>query len=540
MAQYLLEQTAMDRKIDVVLISDPLSNPGPWVFGSGRSTAIWVTGVNGLGRFEDGDRADVDFTTVRLGDYTIVSVYLSPSTSLDVYSSKLDTIMNYVREQKALGRKIILGGDFNAHAPVWDSKNLNSRGAILLEELLKAGIHPIKPEGGPTFERAAGQSFIDFVAVSDFTRTTAYSRVLETKTASDHRKKKFPAEVETYTEDTGERKKWLRQSPLREIIWNLTCIWWNPELTRLRSRSRNLKRQIQRGRKKEKRRVSTDEDREANGNNEEVEILKILYKEAVNTLKKKIIEAKVDKWSKLCEDINIDVWGKPYKIIMKSVSKFSPPANLSPDFAKEVLEGLFPRRNFQGDQTGQSTGGNQREEADEERTETEDILQHDFERIHEEEVREAAKKITPRKAAGLDGISAEIIKTLAEHRPDSFAALFNGILRRGRIPDKWKTARTILLRKPGKGPDLVSAYRPICIIDAIAKLLEYLLKERLTNFYGVHLYEKNQFGFTKGRSTVHAMMEVRKAVRRGIERQKFSTMVALDIKNAFNSLRKHY
>ena len=46
LAHDLLNQTVMKYKADIVIISDPLYNPGGWLMNDSRTAAIWFTGVN--------------------------------------------------------------------------------------------------------------------------------------------------------------------------------------------------------------------------------------------------------------------------------------------------------------------------------------------------------------------------------------------------------------------------------------------------------------------------------------------------------------
>lgn len=149
---------------------------------------------------------------------------------------------------------------------------------------------------------------------------------------------------------------------------------------------------------------------------------------------------------------------------------------------------------------------------------------------------EAAKSIKKGKAPGLDGMTPDILRTMVECRPDRYAALINGILKRGKIPDPWKKARMILLRKQGKGPSIPSVYRPICVIDAVSKLLEYVLRARILTELGDEPFETAQYGFAKGKTTLHAMDQLRRTAVEVTSRRKYAAAVALDVKKAFNTL----
>ncbi|XP_076301692.1 uncharacterized protein LOC143219705 [Lasioglossum baleicum] len=509
-AQHLLAQTAVELKVDAVLIADPLHNPGPWVFGSGNTTAIWVTGCNGLARYEDEDTREEDFTAVRLGEYMV--------------------------SKKTEGRRIILGGDFNAHSTLWGSTRTNDRGRTVMEELLSEGLHPVKPGGGPTFLHGNRSSNIDFVAISNPINTKIRSQVLDIESDSDHRyvlttidteiqiprKCPFRPKWKPSQESMGHlraafgntiEKEHLNNKavfdenlPKNETKYNNDLkvnLWWDKELGTIRDSARYAKRRIQRERAK---------IRDKGKGPEELEILEIQYKDTIRELRRKISMAKVRKWKEFCEELNNDVWGKPYKTIISRVKMTTPPATLSREFSEKVLRGLFPKLPTDEEGSEESVAADAVEEE-----EYEDL---NVPEISIGEIRAAAAKITPRKAAGLDGMLPEIIKELATYRPDPFAALFTGLLRRGKMPRDWKRARTVLLRKPGKDPSLIAAYRPICILNAIAKLFEYVLKGRFTEFMGEQPFDKEQFGFTKGKSTIHAMDKVKGDIQRCIKKQR--------------------
>lgn len=263
------------------------------------------------------------------------------------------------------------------------------------------------------------------------------------------------------------------------------------------------------------------------GKRDEMEILKILVKKEKKELAKEIWKAKEKKWTELYNTIDGDVWGKSYKGIIKRVKGTTPPATLSMEFAKQVLEGLFPRAEIV---IMENEPGNKE---DQPRRNKDDTIK----KIEIEEVRRAAKKLRAGKAAGQDGMPPEVIKAIVDVRPDGITALLNGILERGKIPKEWKAARVILLRKEGKDVKSTAAYRPICILNAVSKLLEYIIRDRLLEELGEEkAFHDSQYGFRKGRSTTQAIQELKDIAIESSKKQRYAALLALDIKNAFNSL----
>lgn len=49
----------------------------------------------------------------------------------------------------------------------------------------------------------------------------------------------------------------------------------------------------------------------------------------------------------------------------------------------------------------------------------------------------------------------------------------------GRFPTEWKEARVVLVEKPKKNPTAEVTYRPLCLINALAKLYEQVLVARI-------------------------------------------------------------
>lgn len=58
--------------------------------------------------------------------------------------------------------------------------------------------------------------------------------------------------------------------------------------------------------------------------------------------------------------------------------------------------------------------------------------------------------------------------------------VMNNIVEMMSFPTQWKTARVILIPKPGKNGEQNSNYRPLSLIDSTAKLQEVLWRNRPT------------------------------------------------------------
>lgn len=158
------------------------------------------------------------------------------------------------------------------------------------------------------------------------------------------------------------------------------------------------------------------------------------------------------------------------------------------------------------------------------------------------ELEDERKKLKLGRAPGPDSIPNEIVKLILEGFPELWIRIFNKCLAEGVFPKSWKRQRLVLLRKGAKALDLTSSYRPICLLDAVGKILEGLILQRIySHFKKGHNLSRNLYGFRKNRSTVYAIKETiriaKEAREKGGRRKGFCTLIALDIRNAFNSLR---
>ena len=155
-----------------------------------------------------------------------------------------------------------------------------------------------------------------------------------------------------------------------------------------------------------------------------------------------------------------------------------------------------------------------------------------------------AANMAVKKAPGLDGIPNVAVKTAIREYPEVFRRMYQDCLDRGTFPSQWKRQRLVLLPKPGKPPGESSSYRPLCMLDALGKVLERLILNRLNE----HLEDseaprlsEQQYGFRRGRSTISAIKRVVEAGRTAMSFRRTNRrdnrclmVVALDVRNAFN------
>ena len=118
-----------------------------------------------------------------------------------------------------------------------------------------------------------------------------------------------------------------------------------------------------------------------------------------------------------------------------------------------------------------------------------------------EEIHKAIKNLKNKKAAGLDGIRNEMIKTSSSFIKYPLEKLFNLILQSGTFPTSWSNGIITALHKSGNKDD-PSNYRGICISSCLGKVFCSILNTRLLNFSNKHkIPHRSQIGFLPGQRT---------------------------------------
>jgi len=163
-----------------------------------------------------------------------------------------------------------------------------------------------------------------------------------------------------------------------------------------------------------------------------------------------------------------------------------------------------------------------------------------FERVNTEVVGGLLGKAANASAPGDDRISAGILKVFWEWDHQRIVQLVRACIRLGHHPELWKTAKGIVIPKPGK-PDYsrVRAYRVICLLDVISKLVErtagYLIGDHLERKKGLH---EGQYGCRKRRSCIDAVAVIMNRSQQAWGEKKIAGALFMDVKAAFNNVSR--
>ncbi|XP_062713362.1 uncharacterized protein LOC134290278 [Aedes albopictus] len=544
--QLLLRQAVVEQNCDVAIISEPYRIPpedGNWTADRAKTVAVWTAGRYPVQ--EVVYCADEGFVVVKINGIFICSCYAPPRWTIEQFNQMLDRIT-----EELIGRRpVVIAGDFNAWAVEWGSRLTTPRGSSLLEALAKLNIDIANEGSTSTYRREGRESIVDVTFCSPVLMGAINWRVCEEYTHSDHQAIRYHiggrARLESRGTQTNERR-WrtanfekdvfvealrLESNSLNLSADELVAVlsracdatmprmgkprnsrhpvyWWNPTIADLRAQCLRARRRMQRAR--------NDGDREQR---------RLPYRAARAALNKAIKLSKKACLDNLCHKANMNPWGSAYKVAMSKIKGPAVPPDRCPEKMKVIIEALFP---IHEPTIWPPTPYVNKDTHDEEI------------RVTNEELIAVAKVLPIERAPGPDGIPNVALKAAIYENPDMFRSTIQHCIEEGSFPDIWKRQKLVLLPKPGKLPGDPSAYRPICLLDTVGKLLERVVLNRLTKYTESESgLSELQFGFRKGRSTVDAIRTIVDAMQTAQKQQRrgnrYCAVVTLDVKNAFNS-----
>lgn len=141
-----------------------------------------------------------------------------------------------------------------------------------------------------------------------------------------------------------------------------------------------------------------------------------------------------------------------------------------------------------------------------------------------------------RKAPGEDGITVEVIKIVKEKVATAMHKIIESCINIGYFPMRWKISKVVMIPKPGKDPQTFKGWRPICLLDVMAKIFDKLMigkiqQHMLDNF----ALNPNQYGFTGRKSTVNAVWDATQTIKQKREEGMMVACIFLDIDGAFDN-----
>lgn len=153
------------------------------------------------------------------------------------------------------------------------------------------------------------------------------------------------------------------------------------------------------------------------------------------------------------------------------------------------------------------------------------------------ELRYAVQNQHINKAPGYDDLDPLVIKNLCKSFPALMLNLFNRCMLLGYFPTSWKKGIVVFFRKKNKNPRLPRSYRPITLLPVMGKIFERIIKTRiLITLEKTDFLNNHQHGFREGRSTLTALVSLKKIVQNILFSNKYCSLISLDIEGAFDAM----
>lgn len=104
------------------------------------------------------------------------------------------------------------------------------------------------------------------------------------------------------------------------------------------------------------------------------------------------------------------------------------------------------------------------------------------------ELYDAIGNLKPNKAPGPDGYTAEFYKRFKYQLAQWLQMFFRSCIDLKEIPDTRKTAKIVVILKPGKVPSLPESYCLISLLNIDCKILTSILAFRLNKILGSYIH----------------------------------------------------
>jgi len=491
---------------------------------------------------------------IKARNYSIVlaGIYCPPKHQLKKYE--------YLEFLGHLGKRFIVGGDFNAKNTHWGSRLTTTKGRELLRAIQEARCEALstgKPTYWPT-DPGKIPDLIDFFIIKNIPAN--YLQIEESHDLnSDHSpillilSEKIVQKVQNPVL-TNRRTDWesFRQSleekinllvPLRSeeqldrevqklIVDIQQSAWENtPEIKR-RLKGNNYPKEIREliaEKRKTRRRWQKTRAPQ----------VKTELNNLTQQLKREIKELKNDSVSSYLRELTND--NNTDYSLWKATKKTNRPTMQTPPI--RTTDGKWARSNEQKAQRFADHLEHifQPHESQIEKEKVTEEIAQEYEEIKlttPTEVKNAIKNnINPKKAPGFDLITGEVLLQLPEKAIVKITNLINAAFRLKYVPRLWKVAEVIMIPKPGKPPHEASSYRPISLLPVMSKLFEKLLIKRLKPIIvRKNLIPDHQFGFRSKHSTIDQVHRITNVIEKVLEEKKVCAAIFLDVAQAFDKV----
>ena len=148
------------------------------------------------------------------------------------------------------------------------------------------------------------------------------------------------------------------------------------------------------------------------------------------------------------------------------------------------------------------------------------------------EVRDFLQSLKNHKAAGSDGIPAELLKYSRGTGVQVLTHLFNAIIATRCVPSAWRQGEVVHLPKGGDIGDC-SNYRHLTLLPVVDKRFAKLLSERIAHAVCLH---DQQYAFRPGRGTLNPLQKLLAVVRQRTQAKQATHACFFDAAKTYDSV----
>ena len=157
-----------------------------------------------------------------------------------------------------------------------------------------------------------------------------------------------------------------------------------------------------------------------------------------------------------------------------------------------------------------------------------------FKYICNNTIKKAFQSLKIKNTEDLWGISVRVIADIIDTIAPVLTGIFNQCLDDGIFPDLMKHSKVIPIFKSGCKSN-PSNYRPISVLPALSKIFEKILLDQMLTHFDINgVLHGRQFGFTKGRSTTDAGVQLVTHILESWESSQDAIGVFCDLSKAFD------
>ena len=168
---------------------------------------------------------------------------------------------------------------------------------------------------------------------------------------------------------------------------------------------------------------------------------------------------------------------------------------------------------------------------------TEKIQEKLDKNVEKNKIKKVINSMKNGKAAGIDNIIPELLKSFDENMLDLITLILNFIFVKGTFPEEWAVGVVVILHKDGDTNDL-NNFRGITLLSMLGKLLIGVLNNRLSEvLQEENLLNENQAGFRKGyRTTDHIFTLLTLINHYNNVKKKILYVCFVDLRKAFDKV----